>query len=399
MTVPSGRHCRGPGIPGKVSVVASYLDAPRLVEDGHRHYGRFLRTPIANPYDARPLSASWRDVPTLTRLVSAVGGFVDEYALRAYEWFRTKEWVGFTLIHPELFGSMIIQDAKYLASSELYVYDRETGGLTQHAANRMGGSLRLPADLLHRACAFDASKNRPLGRDEPAHDYSRLSSLYRLGYAFDADEVVVAIDIDASESGPGVHGRLDLDPRRASAPLAVSARLPGGSLYTNKIVYPASGVITCGERRYVFDPDRDFAILDEHKSHLPYRTRWTWGTFAMRTPDGIAGANFATRPSVPGQEEESCVWTPDAAEPLSDVAFTPLGDGDDAPWRIRSTDGRLDVVFTPEGRKGVDQFLIAAELHYVQRFGHYDGTLTSAAGTTWTVDGVHGVCEQMDARL
>ena len=330
------------------------IDSPRLVEDGQRRYGRFSRTPIANLCDERPL------------------------AVRAYEWFRTKEWVGFTLTHPDLFGSMIIQDAKYLASSELYVYDRESGELAQHAANRMGGSLRLPADLLHNACAFDASG-------------------YRLGYAFDADEAVIAIDIDATASAPGVHGRLDLDVEGASAPLAVSAKLPGGSMYTNKIVYPASGVITCGDRRYVFEPERDFAILDEHKSHLPYHTAWTWGTFATRVDDGIIGANFAVRPSEPGQEEESCVWTPTAAEPLSDVTFTPLGD-DDGPWQIRSADGRLDVTFTPEGSKRVDQNLVVAELHYVQRFGRYDGTLT-AAGKVHPVVGVHGVCEQMDARL
>ena len=358
------------------------IDSPKLVEDGRRLFGRFARTPIANLGDERR-HASWRDVPTPAWLAGLVGGplalFADEYPVRAYQWFRTKEWVGFTLTHPELFGSMIIQDAKYLASSELYVYDRGSAELVQHAANRMGGSLRLPADLLHSACAFDAPG-------------------YRLGYAFDADEVVVAIDIDETPSTPGVHGRLDLDVRRASAPLAVSARLPGGSLYTNKIVYPASGVITCGDRRYLFDPDRDFATLDEHKSHLPYRTSWTWGTFAMNVSDGIVGANFATRPSVPGQEEESCVWAPAAAEPLSDVTFTPLRDGDDAPWQIRSADGRLDVVFTPEGSKRVDQNLVVARIDYVQRFGRYDGTLT-AAGVAYPVQGVHGVCERMDARL
>jgi len=336
--------------------MVTMLDASRLVEDGRRHFGRFAHTPLANPLDA------------------ARG------PVRAYEWFRTKEWVGFTLLHPELACSMIMQDAKYLATSEIYVFDRASQAFDQRSASRLGGSLRLPADLLHSACAFE-------------------SSGYRLGYAFDADKVIVAVDIAPSDKGPAIRGRLSLDARRASPPLVVSARLPGGRMYTNKLLYPASGVLTRGDRRYVFDPRRDVAILDEHKSHLPYRTRWTWGTFAMPVASGgYAGANFAARPSEPGQPEESCIWTPEAAEPLADIEFTKTSGDRMAPWRIRSADGRLDVVFTPDGHKDEDQFLLVAEIHYTQWFGHYSGTLRGA-DRTWTVSGVPGVCEHMDARL
>lgn len=331
------------------------LHSDAVVEDGQRHFGRFETTPLANPtqqYDG---------------------------AARAWEWFRTKEWAGFTLSHPELFCSMIIQEAKYLASSELYVFDCASQELVQHSANRMGGSLRLPADLLHSACAFTSPR-------------------YRLGYDFGDDEVIVAIDIDATPDAPAVRGRLHLDVRHASHPLVVSSKLPGGSMYTNKIVYPASGRIYCGSRAYTFHPSRDFAILDEHKSHLPYRTRWTWGTFVFPVDGGIAGANFASRESAPGQEEESCLWTPQAAEPLSDIAFERHGDDDRSPWTMRSADGRLDVTFTPQGSKGVDQQLVVAEIHYRQWFGTYEGTLRGQ-DREWQIHGVHGACEQMDARM
>ncbi len=337
------------------------LDAPCLVEDRQRHFGRFARTPRAIPW-------------------AALSG-----PSRAYEWFRTKEWVGFTLMHPEMSCSMIMQDAKYLATSDLYIDDWATGTLIQRSGNRLGGSLRLPADLLHSACAFDAKG-------------------YRLGYAFGADEVIVAVDLKPSAESPAIQGRLSLDVAHASPPLVVSARLPGGSMYTNKIIYPASGVLTYGEHRYVFEPGRDVAILDEHKSHLPRHTEWTWGTFALPVsatsdyPAGIAGANFAARPAVAGQEEESCIWTPTAAEPLSDVTFTRLGDDELSPWRIRSEDERLDVTFTPRGRKEVHQFAIVANIDYTQWFGTYSGTLRGA-DNSWRINDVHGVCEHMEATL
>ena len=332
------------------------LDAARLVEGGQRHFGRFARTPVANPFDAAPAPA------------------------RPFEQFRTKEWVGFTLIHPDIASSMIIQDAKYLATSEFYVFHRHTEELFQYAANRLARPLHLPSDLLHSTCAF-------------------VSSSYGLGYAFEADKVLIVVNIDATPTAPAVKGRLVLDAAHASPPLVVSARMPCGLMYTNKLIYPVSGVLVCGDRRYAFDSSRDFAILDEHKSHLPYRTKWTWGTFALPVPGGVAGANLCVRPALDGQEEECCIWTPQAAEPLSDVSFTQLREGDDmSAWAIRSADGRVDVTFTPQGHKGVHQNFWLAKIDYTQWFGHYSGTLRGAH-ETWQVKDVPGVCEHMDARL
>jgi len=325
-----------------------------LVEHGQRYLGRFEATPLANPLD------QFRG------------------PRRAYERFRTKEWVGFTLVHRDMAGSMIIQDAKYMVTGELYVYDRADDVLAQYAANKFLASGKLPANLLQNRCTFTAGA-------------------FGLGYDFSDDEVVVAINIAGASENPGVKGRLTLDARHASSPLVVSALLPGGNLYTNKIVYPADGEIVCGDRRYTFDPSHDFAILDEHKSHLPYRTDWTWGTFAMMADGHIVGANLATRPSLEGQEEESCIWTPEGTRALTDVSFTQTGD-DMSVWHITSADGRIDVTFTPQGHKDHKMNLGILALQYAQWFGHYNGTMRDG-DQEWKLENVPGVCERMHARL
>ena len=53
-------------------------------------------------------------------------------------------------------------------------------------------------------------------------------------------------------------------------------------LYTHKALFPVSGAYVVGDRSYIFDPARDLAIIDEHKSFFPYVTRWLWGTLARR---------------------------------------------------------------------------------------------------------------------
>ncbi|MEW2621350.1 DUF2804 domain-containing protein [Streptomyces sp. NPDC048106] len=331
----------------------------RLVEDGIRHWGRLPDRPAAaNPLDA---------YTGLTRRLKSL---------------RLKEWVGFTLLHPDWYSSLIIQDAHYLASSEIYAYDRTAGALHQHAANAPGGSPALPARLLDSACRFERDGYRI------AFSFSRAFARHR-----------IELDIAATLKAPAVRGELELDAAAATPALSVSSRLPGGSMYTHKAAFPALGVLRVGDAEITFDPTRDLAVLDEHRSLLPYRTNWLWGTFATLTDAGeVVGANFAARPELPGEPEESCLWTPGRCEPLGDVVFEPASADPSATWHIASRDGRVDVVFEPEGRKRVKHNLGLFAIDYFQLFGHYRGVLRGAEGD-FEIKNVHGVCESMKARL
>ncbi|MBO0832540.1 MAG: DUF2804 family protein, partial [Actinobacteria bacterium] len=268
-----------------------------------------------------------------------------------------------------------------------YAYNCRAGTLSQHAANGRGGSLRLPASLDGSRCSF----HRPG---------------YRLDYEFNGQQREhgedgqhhVRFDIAQTSTAPAFRGELELDASRGSWPLSVSSRLPGGRLYTHKAIFPVEGMLQVGDDKIVFDGARDLALIDEHKSMLPYRTTWLWGTFGLHVGDGIVGGNFVDRPETPGEAEESCIWTPSACEPLSDIRFEQQAGGASAPWHIWSRDGRLDVVFEPEGRKQVRHQLGIFAIDYFQLFGRYHGTLRGA-DHTFAVEGAHGVCESMRARL
>jgi Protein of unknown function (DUF2804) len=331
--------------------------ADQLVEGGARHYGRFPSRPArVNPLDE----------------FGPVG--------RVLRRLRLKEWVGFTLLHPDWYASVLMQDTHYLASSEIYAYDRERGTLHEREGVARGGALALPADLRARPCRF-TSRGYALTWDLTG------ASGYRLVF-----------DIAPTRTEPGFHGELRLDAAGASAPLSVSSRLPGGRMYTHKALFPVSGTLHVGDRAIVFDPARDLAILDEHHSLLPYRTNWLWGTFGMPTGDGPVGANFADRRSSPGAEEESCLWLPGRCAPLAEVAFTPTSADPLAPWRVRSRDGRLDVTFEPDGRKRARHQFGVVAIDYFQLCGRYHGMLTDG-DRTYELEDVHGVCESMRARF
>lgn len=335
-------------------------DTDRLVNGGTRRYGRLA----ARPDHVNPL---------------------DEFrgAGRLFRRLRLKEWIGFTLLHPDSFCSLIMQDANYLASSEIYIAGSNgVPALRQHAANARGGSLRLPAALPGSRVTF----RKPGYLME--FEFSDSDAPHRIRF-----------DIEPTDSAPWFTGELELHHQEASAPLSVSHKMPGGRLYTHKTLFPVSGQMRPGDGVIDFDPDRDLAILDEHKSLLPYRSRWLWGTFGLRAAGAPAGANFCARPALPGEEEESGLWVPGACEPLADVAFTPRPAGRMAEWRVTSADGRLDATFTPQGRKDVRHQLGLFEIDYYQLFGTYRGTMRSLDGTAYPVEDAHGVLESMRARL
>ena len=335
-----------------------------LVTYGTRAWGRFDERPVyLNPLDA-------------------YGGLGKR--LRR---FRLKEWVGWTFMHPELSASMILQDANYLASSEIYVRDAASQRLTQHSATAAGGSLKLPEALY----GSSPSLRRPG---------------YEVGYVFGPRGGTHEIHVDIAAGRRHGHEELPiradltLDGSRASAPLSVSQPLrPRGAMYTHKLVFPVSGTLAVGEHTYDFDASRDLVILDEHKSFLPYRTRWLWGTFATVEADGIVAANFCQRPDVAGTPGESCLWVPGSGGAPVCIGVDPVRferDSDDplAAWHATSADGRLDVTFTPDGRKDVSHQLVVFGIDYWQLYGTWSGTVGERR-----VQGVRGVMENMDARL
>lgn len=338
----------------------------RLVADGIRRHGRFASRPVeVDPLDE--IGRLWRPLRRL----------------------RLKEWVGFAVFHPDVWTSMIVQDAKYLATSELITF-RPAGGATHHRVVGRSGAAKLPAALF-------------------GHEAGMARPGYEVAYRFDVPggRHRIRVDVAATAEQPAVGADLELDGASAPPPLSVSAPLPGSpslaapspsAMYTYKCVYPVSGTLRIGADEYTFDPGRDLAIVDEHRSGLPYRTRWVWGTFAAHVDAAIVGANFAHRPMVPGSEDESCLWSPTAAEALTGVDFahdpsSPLG-----PWQVRSRDGRLDVTFEPVNREEVRRQLGVFAIDYFMLQGVYSGTI-AVGGRTYGIEAAHGVCERMHARL
>lgn len=307
---------------------------------------------------------------------------LDEYSgvRRAARSTRLKEWVGFLVTHPDLWMSMIVQDAKVLTSSEVILFDPSASTLHHRNAVAPGRAARLPREFF-------------------GHRSGLTRQSFDVGYVFGNEgRHRIEIDVAASSSGPAIRAELELGDLDDFRPLAVSGELIGGSMFTYKTAYRVGGTVEVGGRRFDFDPTRDVAILDEHRSWFPYRTEWTWGTFAARSDGDVVGANLARHRAPAGAVGESCLWAPGQLVTLPSAELIREGDEDLAPWRMTAPDGAVDLRFEPVHRHPVRHRLGVFEVDYSMWYGRYSGSIT-VADRRYEVDRAHGVCEHMRGRM
>ena len=279
-----------------------------------------------------------------------------------------KKWQYVFVATPEMMLSLAVIDAGYLASGICAVFDR--------------GSRRLLVNenpVLPPICAqvgeapADGMSARLLG---PAI----RARLQRAGGRVSIQAKWAHADVD-----------LLLDANRAPLPMTAVAEAgePGRFDLTQKtVLVPAEGEVRAGNVR--FPVQGQLAGLDYTHGFLARETAWRWGFASGRAGSRLVAFNFSE--GFLGGEGENVVWIDGEPQATGPVGFSfdaadPLGQ-----WRLRSEDGRVDLVFHPEGHRAQTIDLKLIRSRYLQPFGTYSGTVNGAA-----VDSLPGVAEDHSA--
>ena len=300
--------------------------------------------------------------------------------------FRLKEWQHVAVVGDDLAMAFAVVDTHYLANAFCWTADPDGGRFVEHHREGPALAVRIAKDLFSGECRFDC-------RGFSVRIENRLGD----------GEHRIRLDIDASGNRPAVTGDLVLHEDVAvRQPLVVVLPVgPGRPMYTHKSVCPVSGTVTVGERRHELDATRDLALLDVQKTYYPYRTFWRWATFAGRDAFGRLLAINLVHNVIEDDERfnENTLWVDGALHPLSAARFEFNRNDLSRPWRLRTTDGRVDLVFTPVGRREGRVNVGAVMSDYKECFGRFDGTVTDAEGNSYPVDGLRGVAEDHEARF
>ncbi len=333
--------------------------ARMVEEDGSINFGAY-RTPFRN--------ANLLDAPLYSFPVP-----------RLWKNFRLKEWQHFGMITPTHYFGMVIFDAKFMNVSFFYVYDRLKNIRFEHSRQSFGKSVHVAGQLYDGACRFEAKG-------------------YHLRFENKLDQGFhrILIDIDGDADHPAVKGEItvheDLD--KIEPLVQISPITRTRPFYTHKVAAPASGSIVVDSEEIILNRDTAIALIDEQKTYYPYVSFWKWATAAGYSDDGKLVAFNLCQNMIAGDEDfnENCFWLDGKISCLSAARFQ----FSDVlkPWTMRTTEGELDVYFTPEGERSQKinkAGIIRSDFH--QPFGLFDGRFKDGRGVIHPVKDLFGLAE------
>ncbi|GAB6988193.1 DUF2804 domain-containing protein [Paenibacillus pini] len=152
--------------------------------------------------------------------------------------------------------------------------------------------------------------------------------------------------------------------------------------YNHKInCMPAEGMVSVGDKKYPFEPDTAFGLLDWGRGVWPFSHEWFWGNgsgiingkrFGFNIGFGFGNTETAT---------ENMLFYDGTAHKLNQVHVDLLAGGYMAKKKFTSDDGRFEMEFTPI----YDHFTSTKKLFVDncchQVFGKFSGTAVLDDGT------------------
>ncbi|MDD3718455.1 MAG: DUF2804 domain-containing protein [Actinomycetota bacterium] len=301
-------------------------------------------------------------------------------ALRGLGRFRLKEWQHYGLIHPRHYFGMVIFDAKFMAISFVYHFDRVNGGMQEHSRQAPGGKAEVAETMWRGECSFAARG-------------------YSLTFENRLEEGYHRVRVDAAQTGrlPAVGGEFRMleDISRYRPLVVVSPFSPNRPLYTHKAACPVEGRMSVGGETIELDPSRDVCLLDEQKAFYPYKSFWRWLCFGGFGPDGkLIAANLCHNIIADDEEySENCYWVDGGINLTGAARFGYSEDDILGPWFVKTTDGMVDVDFRPQGERAERMRVgpILSDFH--QPFGLFRGSVGEGEGAVEVRD-IFGLCEQ-----
>ena len=330
----------------------------RAVVDGQVQFGRY--------------SKPFREL----NLLDAQCGIPRVCGLRG---LRLKEWVHFGVVHPDWYLSVAIVDAGLLVTSWLHLFDRRSRKAFEHVRKQPPGMFRAPANLWDHA-----GEIKTRGYHVAMHNHLE-EQVHRL-----------RVEVRAERSLPAVSGSLVFheDPGRTQ-PLVVLLPLgPNRPMFSHKSACPASGALEIGGEKVEFQPDRDVGLLDFHKAYYPRKTFWKWATFAAIDATGsLLGVNL-THNIIEDDAHfnENCIWRGNSISLVGPARFD-IPKDPMRPWKVRTTDGAVELELAPQGLRCERVNLGLLGSTYNQPYGLYTGTLVDSTGRRHAVDRVFGLAE------
>lgn len=249
------------------------------------------------------------------------------------------------LHNPELSAGVAVVDLKYAANAFCYVYDRQKDIFYETKMTTMPFRARISPSPERREAIFDTR---------------------RLRINMDGDAVVASCD------GIGIDIRCAY---AQTSPLRLCTRAGyRGWSYTQKTApIPISGHIDVAGNRHELSPETSLGVSDWTAGYLRRNTFWNWAAGAGRLADGRRfGLNLSCGTNETGATE-NVFWLDDVQVKVPLAEFQYDAADLNSRWRVVSSDGRVDLAFTPAASRAEHINAVVVASRFTQLIGSFEG--------------------------
>jgi hypothetical protein len=174
--------------------------------------------------------------------------------------------------------------------------------------------------------------------------------------------------------------------------------------YNRKIIgMRASGKARLGNRNFTFFPCNSFGLLDWGRGVWPYHTIWYWGAAQGMIGNNLFGFNLGYGFGDTSKATENMLFYNGVASKLEEVTFhIPMNNKGSyeymEPWKITSSDDRLQMIFTPILDRSVNLSAVVLSTNQHQVFGTFTGMALLDDGTMVFIKNFTGFLERVENR-
>ncbi|MBN2046469.1 MAG: DUF2804 domain-containing protein, partial [Anaerolineaceae bacterium] len=188
---------------------------------------------------------------------------------------------------------------------------------------------------------------------------------------------------------------------RAHESMNIVIPIEGNRFYFNRKInnMPVEGAARYGNETFALHPNCCLASLDWGRGVWAYQSHWVWASSSGMLGDGRRiGLNLGYGFGDNSKATENAVIIDGVVHKLGEVKFEFDSNDYNAPWTMRSDDGRLDLTLTPfkERVAKTDLKVLRSEVH--QMFGRYDGTFRADDGEEIEIRQLVGFAEEHFAK-
>ncbi len=272
---------------------------------------------------------------------------------------RKKKWNYWCIYGEDILFSATISHLDYAASCFVYFFEYETQRYFEKTIFiPLGTGLKMPSQVLETV------------------SYSSSELQIHVSY-FDGDThlFVTSDDFD----GETLHAELTIHhpPQDQSLNVVIPWNRKTFQFTAKHHTLPTTGMIKIGDRRYNFNEEESFAVLDYGRGVWPRRATWNWAMASQRMRGRRIGLNFGGQWTDGTGMTENAVFVEGIMTKISeDVIFQYDRQNFMKPWTVRTKFSEtVDLTFTPffERVSKTDAKLVQSEVH--QMVGYYNGRI------------------------